>query len=510
VDKLIINHGERVTEHELGDVPLVIGRDPECDLFFADKKLSRRHARIERAGAGVKLVDLGSRNGSWVNDERIQERQIAPGDEIRLGGLRINLERSPSPAADVGDQSTLYLKGERAPDEKDESSTVLLAGGSPASPSDSSPATMALPAPTAEVPRPRAADPSTVFLDAGAVAPPPHPLEYDDPADETRKKPEPERTVVFEGRPAEVAFDTGKVVIHGQADPSLPDRVAKAAAARAAPAPPMPPPASVAADESTPSLSASVTFVPDEIVTGRSLVVRLLLVALALSLFSLLVLPIPLLRLARAAVDEESAKRARALVDLLATANEAALGEGRVEDVTVERVAGESGVTGAYIVSPGGDILAPRDRAGQKLELSGFAGSVGEVRSFRAAPLDGGETVFARPVTYRGTRVGVAVLSHRAGGEFSGWANVVLAFGSLLLLIAVAVAVLAATRMTVNPMNELRADIESLGDERTMAIPVQRAYRELSSLAVSLNRVFATRAPREAPHVRGEKPPGRH
>jgi hypothetical protein len=106
--------------------------------------------------------------------------------------------------------------------------------------------------------------------------------------------------------------------------------------------------------------------------------------------------------------------------------------------------------------------------------------------------------------------VGVAVLSHRAGVEFSGWANVVLAFGTLLLLIAVAVAVLAATRMTVNPMNELRADIESLGDERTMAIPVQRAYRELSSLAVSLNRVFATRAPREAPHVRGEKPPGRH
>jgi hypothetical protein len=506
VDKLIINHGERVTEHELGEVPLVIGRDPECDLFFADKKLSRRHARIERSGAAVKLVDLGSRNGSWVNDERIEERQIGPGDEIRLGGLRINLERSPSPSPAVGadDESTVFLKGERS----DESSTVLLAGGAPASPSDSSPATMSLPAPTAEELRPRGADPSTVFLEAGAAAPAAPPLDYDDPADETRKKPEPERTVVFEGRPAEPAFDTGKVVIRGQADPSLPDRVAKAAAARVVPTP-APPPAPSAADESLSSPSASVTFVPDEIITGRSLVSRLLIVALSLSLFSLLVLPIPLLRLARAAVDEESSKRARVLVDLLATANETALGEGRFEDVTIERVAGESGVTGAYIVSPAGDILAPRDRAGQKLELSGFTGSVGDVRSFRAAPLDGGETAFARPVTYRGTRVGVAVLSHRAGGDFSGWANVVLAFGSLLLLIAVAVAVLAAARMTLNPLNELRADIESLGDERAIAIPVQRSYRELSSLAVSLNRVFATRAPREAPRVRDESPPRR-
>jgi hypothetical protein len=252
-----------------------------------------------------------------------------------------------------------------------------------------------------------------------------------------------------------------------------------------------------------------VSFVPDETVAGRSLVLRLLIVALALSVFSLLVLPIPLLRLARAAVEEESSKRARALVDLLASANEAALGEGRFRDVTVERVAGESGVSEAYIVSPSGEILAPRDRAGQKLELPGFEGGVGDVRSFRAASLDGGDTALARPVTYRGTRVGVAVLSHRAGAEFSGWANVVLAFGSVLLLVATAVAVLAATRMTINPLNELRSDVEALAEERAIAIPVQRAYRELESLAISLNRVFATRAPREGPQLRGESPPGR-
>ncbi len=44
MEKLIIRHGDRVTEHEIGEHPLIIGRDPQCDLFFADKKLSRRHA----------------------------------------------------------------------------------------------------------------------------------------------------------------------------------------------------------------------------------------------------------------------------------------------------------------------------------------------------------------------------------------------------------------------------------------------------------------------------------
>jgi len=108
VDKLIIHHGERVTEHELRDSPLTIGRDPECDLFFADKKLSRRHARVERVGVGLRLVDLESRNGTWINEERIEAREIAPGDEIRIGGLRIfvQLEREE----DLGDQSTVYIK----------------------------------------------------------------------------------------------------------------------------------------------------------------------------------------------------------------------------------------------------------------------------------------------------------------------------------------------------------------------------------------------------------------
>ena len=82
MSKLIIRHGERVTEHPIEDYPLVVGRDPQCDLFFADKKLSRRHARFVRDSDGIRLVDLGSRNGCWVNEERVEDRLLTPSDTV--------------------------------------------------------------------------------------------------------------------------------------------------------------------------------------------------------------------------------------------------------------------------------------------------------------------------------------------------------------------------------------------------------------------------------------------
>ena len=98
--KLIIQHGDRVTEHEIGEHPLIVGRDPQCDLFFADKKLSRRHARFEREGKDLRLVDLGSRNGSWVNDERVEIQLVTAGDSMRLGSLLISLLAEDEPEED--------------------------------------------------------------------------------------------------------------------------------------------------------------------------------------------------------------------------------------------------------------------------------------------------------------------------------------------------------------------------------------------------------------------------
>jgi hypothetical protein len=147
-------------------------------------------------------------------------------------------------------------------------------------------------------------------------------------------------------------------------------------------------------------------------------------------------------------------------------------------------------VVSAYVLSSAGDVLAPREAAGRPLAIEGLAGALAEVRTRREGTAKNGDRVLAEPVLHQGRRVGVAVLSHRAPAITSSW--MVLVLGSLLLAIAVAGVVLLARKMTVGPLNELRLEVEALGDGDTLR--VERPYRELSQLASSLNRVLAARA----------------
>jgi pSer/pThr/pTyr-binding forkhead associated (FHA) protein len=108
--RLVITNGDWTTRQEIGTTDIVIGRDPGCDLFFVNQKLSRRHARFEPGPDGVRLVDLGSRNGVWVNEKKIDQYLLVPGDTIRLGGLRIVFEEEAadrSPELDGVDTTVL-------------------------------------------------------------------------------------------------------------------------------------------------------------------------------------------------------------------------------------------------------------------------------------------------------------------------------------------------------------------------------------------------------------------
>ena len=64
---------------------VTIGRLPECDVVVNDPGASRQHARIRRTDDGFVLVDLGSTNGTLVNDEPIQEQVLENGDRITIG-----------------------------------------------------------------------------------------------------------------------------------------------------------------------------------------------------------------------------------------------------------------------------------------------------------------------------------------------------------------------------------------------------------------------------------------
>jgi sigma-B regulation protein RsbU (phosphoserine phosphatase) len=74
-------------DRKVGGDSLVIGRSSRTDLVISDRSLSREHARIFKAAEGWFLEDLGSRNGTFINGERVRHiHAISPGDVIALGG----------------------------------------------------------------------------------------------------------------------------------------------------------------------------------------------------------------------------------------------------------------------------------------------------------------------------------------------------------------------------------------------------------------------------------------
>jgi len=64
---------------------LIIGRDMDCNITISDRQVSRFHARIEIKDDQVQIVDLGSKNGTYVNDGRINDAYIlGDGDAIKI------------------------------------------------------------------------------------------------------------------------------------------------------------------------------------------------------------------------------------------------------------------------------------------------------------------------------------------------------------------------------------------------------------------------------------------
>ena len=77
---------------------VTIGRAPGNDIVLEDSSLSRNHARFVLREGQAYLEDLGSRNGTMVNGERIQEsRLVTPGDEILFGRMSLRLEKGADP-----------------------------------------------------------------------------------------------------------------------------------------------------------------------------------------------------------------------------------------------------------------------------------------------------------------------------------------------------------------------------------------------------------------------------
>jgi hypothetical protein len=113
---------------------LLIGRSEECDIRPLSEEVSRRHCAVIVGPADVWVQDLGSRNGTYVNGQRIDAKtKLADGDLIRVGSLELKVSCEAPPA--------------RKPGAEDDVSRWLMDDGADGGTSDT---TRTVPAPTSD------------------------------------------------------------------------------------------------------------------------------------------------------------------------------------------------------------------------------------------------------------------------------------------------------------------------------------------------------------------------
>jgi hypothetical protein len=68
----------------------IVGTAPDCDVVMKEASISGRHAEFMATGQGFRVNDLGSTNGTYVNDKRVTTSDLIDNDNVRLG--RINFK----------------------------------------------------------------------------------------------------------------------------------------------------------------------------------------------------------------------------------------------------------------------------------------------------------------------------------------------------------------------------------------------------------------------------------
>lgn len=111
--KLVIKFNNDVVDHiELNQGDMKIGRKPECNILIDNLAVSGEHANIFTVGDDSFIQDLGSTNGTFVNNKKITKHHLRDGDVVM-----------------IGKHSLVYLTGGTTEETQDFAKTVIISPG---------------------------------------------------------------------------------------------------------------------------------------------------------------------------------------------------------------------------------------------------------------------------------------------------------------------------------------------------------------------------------------------
>ena len=88
----LYNHGKVLQRVSLNQGDVRVGREYDNDMIIEHPQVSRHHARFFWED-GLFVEDIGSRNGTFVNGERIARSRLTPGDRVALGPVELVIEQ---------------------------------------------------------------------------------------------------------------------------------------------------------------------------------------------------------------------------------------------------------------------------------------------------------------------------------------------------------------------------------------------------------------------------------
>lgn len=116
--------GRTVKTYTFAHDEILVGRDPDADIFLDNVGVSREHAKFERTPSGYVVEDLGSANGTFLNDKPVQRNLLNDDDVVQIGKYSLRIveredrradETHPGgPAPDAMQQTTVLSRDQVA------------------------------------------------------------------------------------------------------------------------------------------------------------------------------------------------------------------------------------------------------------------------------------------------------------------------------------------------------------------------------------------------------------